>query len=136
VHQQDAANSFFLFFGRVVNFGVFGELAGVHTDVGHLAVLVGDDLECKRTHWLFFVRVTEQLVAGLRVGSCSWRKVKRRWQEVNNGVKHWLNALVLVCRATQHWDEFEGNGSLTNCVLDFVFANSFASEVLLHECLV
>ncbi|OIQ68911.1 hypothetical protein GALL_494890 [mine drainage metagenome] len=53
-----------------------------------------------------------------------------------DGIKHWLNALVLKGRATENWGEFVGDGCAANSGDDLFFAQVRTLKVLLHDCVI
>ena len=72
----------------------------------------------------------------VRLGALRRRDVERARQEVDDGVEHRLDALVLERRAAQDRHEVERQRAGAQRDLDLVLGDVFAGEVLLHQVVV
>ena len=137
VHQQDAAEALAPLLGGVVDLFALVDRARVDAEVGQLAERVGDDLERQRGERLVLGRLAvEDLVLVVRLGALRRRDVERAGQEVDDGVEHGLDALVLERRAAQDRHEVERQGAGADGALDLGLGDVLAAEVLLHQLVV
>ena len=137
VHQQDAAETLAALLGRVVDLVTLVDLAAVDAEVGQLAERIGNDLERQRGEWLVDRRLAVQdLFLMVGPGALRRRDVERARQEVDDGVEHRLDTLVLERRTTQDRHEVEGQRAGTQRDLDLFLGDFLAGQVLLHEVVV
>src|SRR6266571_247079 len=134
VHLVDLADPLLAVLGRVDHWRAAFERAGVHPDVGQLAeVLVRLDLEGQRGEGLARRRLAQhgRLAVGRR--TLVRRQVDRRRQEVDHGVEHRLDALVLERRAAQYRVGLADDRGAADAGLDVLGRELLALEVALHD---
>ena len=136
VHQQDAAEALAPLLGGVVDLVALVDHARVHTEVGELAERVGDDLEGERSERRLLVGLAGDDLVTAQVGADGRRDVERARQEVDDGVEHRLNALVLERRAGEHRHEVTGERADADHVLQLGLADRLVAEVLLEDLVV
>lgn len=96
VHLEDAAEALALTVGSVDHVGAGLSTTGVNADVGKLTdERVGHDLEDQAGEGLVEVRMTLDLLAGVRIGTGDGLDVERAGQVVDDSVEQLLNALFL-----------------------------------------
>jgi hypothetical protein len=134
VHLDEAADTFTLALGGVVNVAAAFQTARVATDKGQTAHEgVGGDLEGQGREGLSVVSVADDGLAVLSTHTLDSRDVERAGHVVHNGVEHGLNALVLVRGAADHRGDLALDGQLAQTPLDLLDRQFLAVEVLLHQ---
>ena len=137
VHQQDAAETLALLLDRVVDLVALVDDAGVDAEVRQLAERVGDDLERQRGERGLLVGLARRSSSSpLTLVPCGRRDVERARQEVDDGVEHRLDALVLERRTGEHRDEVAGQGALADDLLQVGLGERLVAEVLLEDLVV
>jgi hypothetical protein len=136
VHLDDTADTLFLALDRVVDRVALLEDAGVHAHEGQLADEgVGHQLERQRRQLLFVVGLAvDRLLVFVDAGDR--RDFDRRGQEVDHGVEHALDALVLEGGTAQHRLDFGRQGTGTQAGHDLGFGQVTFFEVLVHQLFV
>ena len=136
VHQQDPAEALAPLLGRVVDLFALVDRARVDPEVGELAERIAHDLERQRGKRGLLVGLACDRLVALEVGALGRRDVERAGQEVDDGVEHRLDALVLERRPGEHRDEVAGQRALADHPLEIVLGERLVVEVLLEHLVV
>ena len=137
VHLQDAADTFLLTLGRVVNVGTAFQRAGVDTEERQLSdVGVCHDLECKSRERTLVVCRTLCLLVQSGDDSLDGGNVQRRRHIVYNGIQHQLNTLVFIGGTAENGNHLVGDGHLADGGLDLLCGEFFTFQILHHEIFV
>src|SRR5699024_948511 len=130
VHLEQLADAFLLVLGGVQDLLAWLDLAGVNADEGQLAEeWVSCDLEGQCGQWLIVRRLTGQLdLSVLDVDALDLTGVQWGWEVIDDSVQQWLNTLVLVGGATEHWVDLRIDDHLADGTLDLVDGEFFATE--------
>ena len=134
VHLKDPANALLAALRGVEHGGALLKGAGVHTQVGELAdERVAHDLESKSGKGLVVSCLALEGLAVLHVGTRGRTDVERARQEVDHGVEHRLDALVLESGAAQHGHGLAGDGDPPEGGVKIVRGDLLLTDVLLHD---
>jgi len=134
VHAQDAADPLLVAGARVQQLAALVEVAAVDAEVHELAdVRVGHDLEGERGEGLTVVGLAVEFFLAFGIDADRWRKVHRRWQEVDDGVEQRLDALVLERRAVEDGHDLVGDRRVAERVAQILARDLFFADVLLED---
>ena len=136
VHQQDAAEALALLLDGVVDLVALVDRARVDAEVRQLAERVGDDLERQRGERRLVVGLARDVLVAAQVRAVRRRDVERARQEVDDGVEHRLDALVLERRAGEHGHEVAGERADADDLLEVGLGQRLVAEVLLEHLVV
>ena len=125
-----------LLLDRVVDLVALVDGARVDAEVRQLAERVGDDLERQRGERGLLVGLAGDVLVALDVGAVRRRDVERAGQEVDDGVEHRLDALVLERRAGEHRHEVAGERADADDLLEVGLGELLVAEVLLEHLVV
>ena len=133
MHLEQTSDPFALVLRCVVDVRPGLEASGVDAEECQLTNEgVGRDLERQSGERLIITRMTHGRLATLEM-TLHGGHIHRGRKEIDDGVEHCLDALVLERSAAQHGNDETAHGSAANGVSDLLDRQVLAAEILLDQ---